>query len=224
MCDDDDCSVAVHGELPDEPKLFALVHELKHHYCDREDLGAGVIHCGDYDANELIEKGAEVFAAEFIYPEVEFAEDLRCLGIAVWKAENVVVLKRRCKAKVSYRFLCKRLERLGLIVPGQFDGIQFKKLEDEIFGVPFYRQRARRGHRKGSPLGQVAGFIDLRDKIGDVHRRVGQRATFHPSPRHKQGGISHRGPRSGEGLIESGGHARTIFSTSSRVIWSLVRS
>ena len=76
MCDDDDCSVAVQRELPDEPKLFALVHELKHHYCDREDLGAGVIHCGDYDANELIEKGAEVFAAEFIYPEVEFAEDL----------------------------------------------------------------------------------------------------------------------------------------------------
>jgi hypothetical protein len=66
---------AVQPALPYEPKLFALVHELKHHYCDQVALGAGVIHCGDYDANELIEKGAEVFAAEFIYPEADFARD-----------------------------------------------------------------------------------------------------------------------------------------------------
>src|SRR6266849_3384433 len=76
MCDDGDCTVALQRKLPDAPKLFALIHELKHHYCDREALGAGIIHCGDYDANELIEKGAEVFAAEFIYPEAEFAKDL----------------------------------------------------------------------------------------------------------------------------------------------------
>jgi hypothetical protein len=49
MCADDDVSVAVQPRLPNEPKIFALVHELKHHYCDREKLGAGVIHCGDYD-------------------------------------------------------------------------------------------------------------------------------------------------------------------------------
>ena len=69
MCDDGFCSVALQQKIPDEPKLFALIHELKHHYCDRAALGSGVIHCGDYDRNELIEKGAEVFAAEFIYPE-----------------------------------------------------------------------------------------------------------------------------------------------------------
>ena len=39
-----------------------------------------MIHCGDYDANEVIEKGAEVFAAEFIYPEAEFAADLQAQG------------------------------------------------------------------------------------------------------------------------------------------------
>jgi Zn-dependent peptidase ImmA (M78 family) len=31
MCTDDDPSVAVQKSLPDQPKLFALVHELKHH-------------------------------------------------------------------------------------------------------------------------------------------------------------------------------------------------
>lgn len=144
MCENGDCSVAIQRSLPDEPKLFALVHELKHHYRDRVMLGAGVIHCGDYNANELIEKGAEVFAAEFIYPENEFAEDLAAFGISIWSAENVVLLKRNCKAKVSYRFLCKRLERLGLISTGHFNGVQFQKLEDQLFGIPFYRSHRRR--------------------------------------------------------------------------------
>jgi Zn-dependent peptidase ImmA (M78 family) len=148
MCDDGDCSVAVQRKLPNEPKIFALVHELKHHFCDREALGAGVIHCGDYDRNELIEKGAEVFAAEFIYPEGEFARDLAPRGITIWRAENIVSLKRGCKAKVSYMFICKRLERLGLIAPGAFASVKFQNLERKIYGVPFYqRRRAARTFR-----------------------------------------------------------------------------
>lgn len=141
MCDDGDCSVALQRTLPYEPKLFALVHELKHHFRDRAALGAGVIHCGDYDANELIEKGAEVFAAEFIYPEAEFAADVRMRSVSITCAADVVAIKRACEARVSYRFICKRLEWLGLIGPGQFDGVQFQKLEYTIYGVPFYRRR-----------------------------------------------------------------------------------
>ena len=141
MCDGGDCSVAFQDSLPYEPKLFALVHELKHHYCDQADLGAGALHCGDYDANELIEKGAEVFAAEFIYPESEFADDLQQLGITVSQASDIVRIKRSCKAKISYHFIRKRLERLKLMSPGQFDDIQFKKLEEQIYGVPFRPRR-----------------------------------------------------------------------------------
>jgi Zn-dependent peptidase ImmA (M78 family) len=124
-----------------EPKLFALIHQLKHHYCDREALGAGVIHCGDYDANELIEKGAEVFPSEFIYPEAEFAGDLADRDLSFREPSDVVTFKQVCKAKVSYKFICKRLERLGRIASGHFDGVQFHKLEDQILGVPFYRRR-----------------------------------------------------------------------------------
>lgn len=141
MCDGGHCSVAFQKSLPYEPKLFALVHELKHHYRDRELLGAGVVHCcGDYDANELLEKGAEVFAAEFIYPQAEFAEDLQRHGLAVNQASDIVLIKRLCKAKVSYHFIRKRLERLKLISPGQFDGVKFKKLEEDLYGVPFRRR------------------------------------------------------------------------------------
>lgn len=141
MCGDSDCSVALQPTLPYEPKLFALIHELKHHYRDRAALGAGVISCGDYDANELIEKGAEVFAAEFIYPEAEFSADLQKLGVVVRQASDVVVIKRACTAKVSYRFICKRLERLGLIGVGAFNSVQFQKLEEKIHGVPYFRRR-----------------------------------------------------------------------------------
>ena len=142
MCADNYCSVAIQQKLPDEPKLFALVHELKHHYCDRQALGDGVIHCGDYNMDDLVEKSAEVFAAEFIYPENEFSADLTDQSIVSWTAEDIVNLKRNCKARVSYRFICKRLERLGLIARGVFDSVRFQKLEDEMFGVPFYRRRA----------------------------------------------------------------------------------
>src|SRR6266851_2774676 len=74
MCTDGHYSVAVRQKLPDEPKLFALVHELKHHYVDQEKIENGMVLCGDYNQNELIEKGAEVFAAEFIYPQAEFSD------------------------------------------------------------------------------------------------------------------------------------------------------
>jgi Zn-dependent peptidase ImmA (M78 family) len=89
----------------------------------------------------LIEKGAEVFAAEFIYPEAEFATDVARLNLSFSDPSDVVTLKDACKAKVSYKFICKRLERLGHTSPGQFDGVQFQKLQDQMFGVPFYRLR-----------------------------------------------------------------------------------
>ena len=39
MCDGGDCSVALQKNIPYEPKLFALIHELKHHYKDRVHWG-----------------------------------------------------------------------------------------------------------------------------------------------------------------------------------------
>ncbi|MDR3738714.1 MAG: ImmA/IrrE family metallo-endopeptidase [Terracidiphilus sp.] len=142
MCDGGDCSVGIQQGLPVEPKLFALVHELKHHYVDREALGQGVLPCCDYNQNELIEKGAEVFAAEFIYPEQEFKDDAAKLSISTWTAEDIVRFKRSTTAKTSYQFLCKRLTRLGFIRQDEFKKTAFKKLEEEMYGVPFRRSRS----------------------------------------------------------------------------------
>ena len=41
MCDGGDPSVLVNSKLPKEPRLFAMVHELKHHYCDQSLLVNG---------------------------------------------------------------------------------------------------------------------------------------------------------------------------------------
>lgn len=142
MCDDSDPSVAINKTLPREPKLFSLVHELKHHYLDQELIENGKVRCGDYNANQAVEVGAEVFAAEFIYPESEFLVCVKQLGIQLAKCspQDVVRLKRECRACVSYQFLRKRLVRLGFASDRAFDRIHFQKLEEQMFGVPIYKQ------------------------------------------------------------------------------------
>ncbi len=142
MCDGGDPSVLVNKKLPTEPRLFSLVHELKHHYCDQAAIENGEIRCGDYNANRTIEIGAEVFAAEFIYPESEFLSHADALGFVrnEVSAEDLVRFKKSCGAPVSYKFIQKRFALSGHIAKGQFDKVQFHKLEEEIYGVPIYKQ------------------------------------------------------------------------------------
>jgi Zn-dependent peptidase ImmA (M78 family) len=162
MSEAGDASVLVNKNLPPIPRLFSMVHELKHHFCDREAIERGKLQCGDFNANEVIEIGAEVFAAEFIYPEQEFCANVEQLRLrpGVLSPEDVVRLKRCCPAPVSYKFLQKRLERIGYIQTGQFGGVQFQKLEETIYGQPIYKQRwfqivrarktSKKGHRKSA--------------------------------------------------------------------------
>lgn len=147
MCGDGYCSVAVQRKLPDEPKIFALLHELKHHYCDQDLLRSGHLHCGDHDMQDPIEIAAEIFAAEFVYPIAEISDDISALKIKKWTAEEVVRLKQGCKAKVSYRYLCRRLEELKLIGFKEFENIQFKNLEYSMYGEP-YHIRTKRAAKK----------------------------------------------------------------------------
>lgn len=63
----DDCGVTVMlaGGLPDEPTIFTMAHELKHHLVDSD---AGPVVCRTNEQTKRIEIGAEVFASELIYP------------------------------------------------------------------------------------------------------------------------------------------------------------
>ena len=133
------------GMKPKEPRIFALCHELKHHLVDQELARAGGLGCREdvsWQASAPIEIGAEVFAAELIFPESEFLALLGELGLeGISDAAEVVQLKRACPAPVSYVFLQKRLRWFGLTGPNAFKGVQFQKLEERLYGAPFYRRR-----------------------------------------------------------------------------------
>ena len=159
IVDEDGPSVAIRNGLPREPKAFALVHELKHHYVDQDAIRDGEYQCGDYNANEIIEKGAEVFAAQFIYPDAEMLAHLNEFGLPVTGCtpESIVRFKKVCPALVSYKFLVKRFERFGRIEKGLCSSVQFKKLEEQIFGIPVYKRKSfiearnRKASRKANP-------------------------------------------------------------------------
>lgn len=153
FCEDGECSVLLKKDLPPAPKLFALAHELKHHYVDQQLMKDGAIRCGDYNRNEFIEKTAEVFAAEFIYPESEMREMAASMGINAQSCtkEKIVDFKRACPVCISYIFVVKRFERFGFCSRGEFKDIQFQKLEEEIHGLPIYKQpwfKERRAKKK----------------------------------------------------------------------------
>lgn len=156
FCDNNDFSVLLKNNMPREPKIFALAHELKHHYADQTTITDGTIKCGDYNRNELIEKAAEVFAAEFIYPEAEMLRDSKEVGIefGTCSAEDVVHFKMRRFAPISYTFIVKRFEWFGICERGAFDNVQFTKLEESVYGVPIYKQdwfKRRRSFKSSRP-------------------------------------------------------------------------
>ena len=134
--------VMLNAAQPAEPRLFSMAHELKHHYVDRDAASSMPIGCvGElgYSTAPTTEIGANIFAAEFIFPEAEFnCWALRALGKRACTKKEVVLLKRRCPARVSYAFLVRRLERLGFATKGAFAGVQFLNLEKQLFGPRYY--------------------------------------------------------------------------------------
>lgn len=147
---DGEPSVMIRKSLPLEPKIFALVHELKHHYVDRESILEGRHECGKYNENEKIEIGAEVFAAQFIYPDAEMLQRLEDLGVqkGTCTPEAIVRFKRSCGAVVSYQFLLKRLTRFGYIESDECKGVKFKNLEEKLFGTPIYKRPGFQEYRR----------------------------------------------------------------------------
>lgn len=149
LCDDGDCSVMLNRKLPNPQKLFSLVHELKHHYTDRERMENGEIECGDYNANKDIEIGAEIFAAEFIYPEALMQLQIKGMGITNENCvpKSLIEFKRQAPASISYKFIIKRFEWFGIIKKGQYADVHFQKLEEQLY-PPIYKQEWFKRRRK----------------------------------------------------------------------------
>lgn len=136
-------SVMLDKKLPEDPMVFTMAHELKHHLVDRN---LPVAYCSNRNMSEHIEIGAEIFAAELIYPEGDFVAAMAAKGIGPGRCtpEDLVHLKRETRTTLSYTGLAKRATFLGFAASGSLDGTKWKKLEEEIYGVPVYKRIPRR--------------------------------------------------------------------------------
>ena len=101
--------------------VFTMSHELKHHLVDAD---LSLSYCDPSNQSAAVEIGAEVFAAELIYPEADFAHDLANMGISMGgcNPEAIVRLKRNTRTTLSYAGLVKRAEFLGIAAPGILRG------------------------------------------------------------------------------------------------------
>ena len=150
-------SVMVAKNLPDDPKIFTLSHELKHYLCDRD---SELSFCDSSNQNSHIEIGAEVFAAELIFPEADFRDWVTDLGVAqgALKPEDLVRLKVQTRTTLSYAGLAKRAEFFHYCPAGSLAKIRWKKLEEQMYGEPLYKQiQRRRAQRENRTRGR---FLD----------------------------------------------------------------
>lgn len=146
--DEHGASVMLAKGLPDDPMIFTMGHELKHHLVDRDSI---VALCDTSNQTAEIEIGAEIFAAELIYPESMFCENLAQIGakLGTCTPQQIVALKRQTQTTLSYTGLAKRAEFLGYALPGAFQKVAWKTLEESIYGVPLYKQLIARRKRNG---------------------------------------------------------------------------
>lgn len=138
-------SVMLKKGLPEDPMVFTMGHELKHFLTDGKLTYA---YCDAANITKPIEVGAEIFAAELIFPEQDFIDYMNEHGIGrgCCTPEMIVRLKRETRTTLSYQGLVLRANFFHFAEPGALDRIQWKKLEEEIYGEPPYKRilRARK--------------------------------------------------------------------------------
>ena len=119
-----------------------MAHELKHHLVDSAE---GMVNCIDGKIDRKIEIGAEVFAAEFLFPDSLFSQSMSGMGITEGNcsAETIVHLKQETRTTLSYAGLVKKAEWLKFAVKGSLPKSGWKKLEERIYGIPFYKKRRK---------------------------------------------------------------------------------
>lgn len=139
-------SVMLAKGLPEEPMVFTMAHELKHHFADQ---GTDLSFCDVSNEKNYIEIGAEVFAAEMIFPEADFEDLAQKHGLERGHitANDVVRFKRETRTTMSHKAVVKRFEFLGYADAASFAGVKWKKLDEEIYGVPLYKKLLDRRRR-----------------------------------------------------------------------------
>ena len=97
------------------------------------------------DTDEI---GAEIFAAELIFPDSDFSGQLCAMGVAAGRcsAEDIVRLKDDTGTTLSYSSLAKRAEIMGFAAPGSLVNVRWRVLAEAMLGEPLYKTARSRPH------------------------------------------------------------------------------
>ena len=130
--------------LPQDPMVFTMAHELKHFFRDRD---LGISYCDQSNLNKSLEVGAEIFAAELLFPDRDFVAHMNMMSIRRDQClpKTLIALKRKTGTTLSYAGLAIKAERLGFAPAHSLTTIKtWRKLE------ALYSKPARRLGGRGS--------------------------------------------------------------------------
>jgi Zn-dependent peptidase ImmA (M78 family) len=133
ICDELGTTVMLAKSLPQDPMVFTMAHELKHFYKDRD---LGVSYCDQSNITKTLEIGAEIFAAELIFPDRDFVAQLNKMRIRKDQClpRTIVELKHRPKTTLSYAGLAIKAERLRFAPPNSLTKVKTWRNFERLYG------------------------------------------------------------------------------------------
>ena len=131
--DDLGATVMLAKGLPQDPMVFTMAHELKHFFRDRD---LGINFCDQSNLSKTVELGAEIFAAELIYPDQDFIKHMSRLRVGRDQClpKTLVQLKLKTRTTLSYAGLAIKAERLGYAPPCSLTRIKTWRKLESIYG------------------------------------------------------------------------------------------
>ena len=124
--------------LPQDPMVFTMAHELKHFFRDRD---LGISYCDQSNLNKSLEVGAEIFAAELLFPDRDFVAHMNMMGIRRDQClpKSLIRLKRKTGTTLSYAGLAIKAERLGFAPAHSLTTIKTWRRLEALYSAPAQR-------------------------------------------------------------------------------------
>jgi Zn-dependent peptidase ImmA (M78 family) len=131
-------TVMVAKGLPQDPLVFTMAHELKHFFRDRD---LGVSYCDQSNLNKSLEIGAEIFAAELLFPDRDFVTHMNLMGIRRDQClpKTLIRLKQQTGTTLSYAGLAIKAERLGFAPSHSLTTIKTWRRLEAVYALPVPR-------------------------------------------------------------------------------------
>ena len=140
--DDLGMTIMIAKGLPQDPMVFTMAHELKHFFRDRD---LGISYCDQSNLNKALEIGAEIFAAEMLFPDRDFIAQMKTMGVRTNQClpKTLISLKRKTGTTLSYAGLAIKAERLGFAPAHSVTTIKTWRRLEALYSPPL-RRPARR--------------------------------------------------------------------------------